>query len=118
MKESKELEKFNCKREMNVYIRKNKGGRDEIVRLTSSNMTNTSFFFFTFHGIKFIEMVRGINGNFYVERILLYYLSLPSSLTGSIVISSELVSVGFKILETAFFYASRNTFYFLSSPIR
>lgn len=111
------MEKFNCKREMNVYIRKNKGGRDEIVRLTSSNMTNTSFFF-TFHGIKFIEMVRGINGNFYVERISLHYPSLPPSLTGSIVISSELVSVGFKILETAFFYASRNTFYFLSSPIR
>lgn len=115
MKESKELEKFNCKREMNIYIRKNKGRRDEIVRLTSSNMTNTSFFF-TFHGIKFIEMVRGINGNFYVERISLHYPSLPPS--GSIVISSELVSVGFKILETAFFYASRNTFYFLSSPIR
>lgn len=46
MKESKELEKFNCKREMNIYIRKNKGRRDEIVRLTSSNMTNTSFFFY------------------------------------------------------------------------
>lgn len=100
-----DFEKMEARTSGEIFRR----ARDEIARLTSSNMTNGGYVFF--YGIKFIEMAQGINGNFCVERILLHYLP---PLSGSIVISSELVSVDFKIVETAFYVIMRRAKLFIS----